>query len=99
LRAAWPPRVIVRAAPSIHRQGGVSWAAGPCKTCGACRKYRRKALPPAMNTGTILDRIVADKRREIKAAREQTPLAELERHLESAPPLRDFFGEIGRAHV
>jgi len=47
-----------------------------------------------MNTGTILDRIVADKRREIKAAREQTPLAELERHLESAPPLRDFFGAL-----
>lgn len=47
-----------------------------------------------MSTGTILDRIVADKRREIEAARERTPLAELERRLKGAPAVRDFFGAL-----
>jgi indole-3-glycerol phosphate synthase len=39
---------------------------------------------------TILDEIVASKRREIVAAQERQPLAELERRLTEAPPLRDF---------
>jgi indole-3-glycerol phosphate synthase len=39
---------------------------------------------------TILDRIVASKRREIDAARSRVPAAELERRLPSAPPVRDF---------
>src|SRR5215472_12980882 len=39
---------------------------------------------------TILDRIVASKRREIDAARERVPAAELERRLAAAPPARDF---------
>jgi indole-3-glycerol phosphate synthase len=43
-------------------------------------------VPP----GTILDRIVASKRREIDAARECVPAAELERRLSAAPPVRDF---------
>jgi indole-3-glycerol phosphate synthase len=40
---------------------------------------------------TILDKIVAAKRREIAACREQTPQAKLERRLASAPAVRDFF--------
>ncbi len=43
---------------------------------------------------TILDKIVATKRREIAACRERTPLAELERRLADAPPVRDFFTAI-----
>jgi indole-3-glycerol phosphate synthase len=39
---------------------------------------------------TVLDRIVASKRREIDAARSRVPAAELERRLGSAPPVRDF---------
>jgi len=39
---------------------------------------------------TILDEIVATKRREIAEARKRVPLAELERQLRSAPPVRDF---------
>jgi indole-3-glycerol phosphate synthase len=39
---------------------------------------------------TILDRIVASKRREIDAARSRVPAAELERRLAGAPPARDF---------
>jgi indole-3-glycerol phosphate synthase len=39
---------------------------------------------------TILDRIVASKRREIGAARALVPAAELERRLPAAPPVRDF---------
>jgi indole-3-glycerol phosphate synthase len=39
---------------------------------------------------TILDRIVAGKRREVAAARERLPAAELERRLASAPAVRDF---------
>jgi indole-3-glycerol phosphate synthase len=39
---------------------------------------------------TILDRIVAGKRREIEAARARVAEAELERRLAVAPPVRDF---------
>jgi indole-3-glycerol phosphate synthase len=39
---------------------------------------------------TILDRIVASKRREVDEARARVPAAELERRLADAPPLRDF---------
>jgi indole-3-glycerol phosphate synthase len=39
---------------------------------------------------TILDRIVASKHREIAAARERVSIAELERRLAAAPPIRDF---------
>jgi indole-3-glycerol phosphate synthase len=39
---------------------------------------------------TILDEIVAKKRREIAEARQRVPLAELDRQLGSAPPVRDF---------
>jgi indole-3-glycerol phosphate synthase len=39
---------------------------------------------------TILDRIVASKRREIDAARARVHDAELERRLAAAPPVRDF---------
>ena len=45
---------------------------------------------------TILDEIVADKRREIAAAKERVPLAELERLAKDAPPLRDFLGSLRR---
>jgi indole-3-glycerol phosphate synthase len=40
--------------------------------------------------GSILDEIVASKRREIAAARERVPASDLERRLAEAPPLRDF---------
>jgi len=39
---------------------------------------------------TILDQIVASKRREIEAAQDRVPVAELERRLAGAPPVRDF---------
>lgn len=39
---------------------------------------------------TILDRIVASKNREIAERRSSIPLAELERRLPAAPPVRDF---------
>jgi indole-3-glycerol phosphate synthase len=40
---------------------------------------------------TILDQIVASKRREIEAARRQTPEGLLRERLTEAPPVRDFF--------
>jgi indole-3-glycerol phosphate synthase len=40
--------------------------------------------------GSILDTIVASKRREIEAARLRRSEAELERQLSQAPPIRDF---------
>ncbi len=43
---------------------------------------------------SILDRIVADKRREVAAAQAQTPQGELQRQLAAAPPPRDFFAAI-----
>jgi indole-3-glycerol phosphate synthase len=41
-------------------------------------------------SGTVLDRIVASKRREIADARDRTPAGDLERRLCDAPPVRDF---------
>ena len=40
--------------------------------------------------GTILDEIVANKRREVVEARARIPEKELERRLADAPPVRDF---------
>jgi indole-3-glycerol phosphate synthase len=40
--------------------------------------------------GSILDEIVASKRREVAAARQRLPLEELEVQAESAPPVRGF---------
>jgi indole-3-glycerol phosphate synthase len=40
--------------------------------------------------GTILDRIVAAKLRELDESRSRVPAAELERQLADAPPVRDF---------
>jgi indole-3-glycerol phosphate synthase len=45
---------------------------------------------------TILDKIVATKRREVSARREQVPQAELERRLAAAPPVRDFFAAVSK---
>jgi indole-3-glycerol phosphate synthase len=45
---------------------------------------------------TILDQIVADKRREVAARRESVPLAELERRLPAAPAVRDFRAALER---
>ncbi|RIK75874.1 MAG: indole-3-glycerol phosphate synthase TrpC [Planctomycetota bacterium] len=42
-------------------------------------------------TDTILDQIVAAKRREVAARRERTPEPALRRRLAEAPPVRDFF--------
>jgi indole-3-glycerol phosphate synthase len=39
---------------------------------------------------TLLDRIVASKRREIAAAKARVPESDLERRLGAAPPVRDF---------
>jgi indole-3-glycerol phosphate synthase len=46
---------------------------------------------------TILDMIVASKRREIEEARARTPLGELERRLGEAPPARDFRAALERS--
>ncbi|MFL5242154.1 MAG: indole-3-glycerol phosphate synthase TrpC [Gemmataceae bacterium] len=46
---------------------------------------------------TILDEIVATKRREIAEARQRVSLAELNRRLVSAPPVRDFRAALKRA--
>jgi indole-3-glycerol phosphate synthase len=46
---------------------------------------------------TILDTIVSHKRREIAAARERTPEAELERRLAHARPVRDFRAALVQA--
>jgi indole-3-glycerol phosphate synthase len=43
---------------------------------------------------TILDQIVATKRHEIAAAKAERPEAELERLLETAPPVRNFFAPL-----
>ncbi len=40
--------------------------------------------------GTILDKIIASKRREVESARKRFPEKELERRLAEAPPIRDF---------
>ncbi len=45
-------------------------------------------------TDTILDRIVADKREELAAARRALPLAELQGRLAEAPPARSFAAAI-----
>lgn len=45
---------------------------------------------------TILDDIVATKRRELDSARARIPLAELERRLPEAPPTRDFRAALDR---
>jgi len=45
---------------------------------------------------TILDTIVAHKRREIDAARTRMPEVELERRLAQAPPVRDFRAALER---
>ena len=45
---------------------------------------------------TILDKIVASKRREIEQARAQRPEAELEERLADAPPVRDFRAALER---
>jgi indole-3-glycerol phosphate synthase len=44
--------------------------------------------------GTILDKIVASKCREIEASKARQSLAELERLVPSAPPVRDFFAAL-----
>jgi len=43
---------------------------------------------------TILDKIVASKRREIEQAKAALPLAELRARLADAPPVRDFFAPL-----
>lgn len=43
---------------------------------------------------TILDKIVATKKDEIAAAKEATPIAELESAITDAPPVRDFFAAL-----
>ena len=45
---------------------------------------------------TILDTIVASKRREVAAAKERTPERELEARLANAPPVRPFRAALER---
>jgi indole-3-glycerol phosphate synthase len=45
-------------------------------------------------SGSILDEIVARKRREVAVVREVVPLAVLEAELKVAPPPRDFFAAV-----
>src|SRR5581483_7391581 len=60
--------------------------------------YRR---PPTAGSDTImttiLDTIVAVKRRDVAAAKERTPSAELERRLADAPAARPFRAALERA--
>src|SRR3954468_19408022 len=53
---------------------------------GPSRMVLRESAPMS----TILDEIVASKRREVAAARLRMPLEELEDRAASAPPVRDF---------
>jgi indole-3-glycerol phosphate synthase len=46
---------------------------------------------------TILDEIVATKRREIAAAKERVPLVELRAAVSAAPPVRDFLATLRRS--
>ncbi len=46
---------------------------------------------------TILDQIVATKRKEIAAAQQRASLRELQDRLSDAPPIRDFFGPLAAA--
>ena len=48
---------------------------------------------------TILDEIVATKRREVAAARRRMPLEEMEVQAAAAPPVRDFRAAPGRARA
>jgi indole-3-glycerol phosphate synthase len=43
---------------------------------------------------TVLDKIVATKRSEVAACRQRVPMAELQRRLADAPPVRDFFAAV-----
>lgn len=43
---------------------------------------------------TILDKIVATKREEIRLAKQERPESSLREQLENAPPLRDFFAPL-----
>jgi indole-3-glycerol phosphate synthase len=45
---------------------------------------------------TVLDKIVAAKRREIATCRERVPVSELHGRLADAPPVRDFFAAIAQ---
>jgi indole-3-glycerol phosphate synthase len=45
---------------------------------------------------TVLDKIVAAKRREIAACRERVPAAKLRRRLADAPPVRNFFAALAQ---
>jgi len=45
---------------------------------------------------TILDRIVASKKDEIRAAKDRIPIKDLVRNLPDAPPIRDFLAALTR---
>lgn len=45
---------------------------------------------------SILDDIMATKRREVTAARERIPDRELERRMADLPPAREFTAAVGR---
>ncbi len=76
--------------------------AGTVALVGLLRKEGRrgshdlKRAGPASRMSTILDRIVASKRREIDAARAQLPERELDSRLDQAPPVRDFRAALTR---
>src|SRR5437870_1123415 len=50
-----------------------------------------------VSVATVLDTIVAHKRREIEAARGRTPEQDLERRLDQAPPVQDFRAALEQA--
>lgn len=66
-----------------------SGRAGRCRLLA--RPQRRYNVRMA---ATILDKIVAEKRREIAAARQRVDDRALEERLTEAPPVRDFFGAL-----
>jgi indole-3-glycerol phosphate synthase len=52
-----------------------------------------------VQTGTILDKILANTVREVAARRQQRPLAEVRQAAQDAPPARDFIGALHRETV
>ena len=51
-------------------------------------------FPASESMPTILDEIVATKRREVEQGRKRMPLEELEAQATEAPPVRDFRAAI-----
>ena len=66
-----------------------------CSVCRPCRSpERQRRIECSPVVASILDEIVAHKRREVEAARSVRPAKLLEELLPQAPPPRDFCGAL-----